>query len=333
MLIGMLEPGTEIPLSELAGTLGVSASQVASDLEMLSMCGIAPYSPGDLVPLYVEGDTVQIYGAMPALDRRVRLSSAEARALAAALQAAGRDSTDPLVKRLLHAASDIADPGEIERVVRTTTGADPGTHTTLASAARHSEAVRITYQTGGTETLTERVIEPHALLNERGVWYVEAFCRTAGAIRTFRIDRVADTTRTGEHFEPGPISVPGRALPTEGLPRAVVHLAPGVEVPEREWPGVRVVSENDSGTLVEVPYAGTGWIARQVASFLGAARVREPAEVREAVAQLAASELVALTDRQAPAPDPKRREISSMTRSESRRSTSSTGRAARNERP
>ncbi|MDF1542018.1 MAG: WYL domain-containing protein [Anaerosomatales bacterium] len=296
-LIGMLEPGTEAPLSELAGTLGVSASQVASDLEMLSMCGIAPYSPGDLVPLYVEGDRVTVYGSMPALDRRVRLSATEARALAAALQAAGRNSADALVKRLLLAASDAADPGEIERVIRTAAGADPGIHATLSCATRRSEAVRITYQAGGTETLAERVIEPRALLNERGVWYVDAFCRTAGAMRTFRIDRVADATPTGEHFEPGSVTVPGRALPTEGLPRAVVHLAPGVEVPEREWPGLRIVSEDASGTLIELPYAGTEWIARQVASFLGAARVLKPAEVREKIARLAASELGALTVR------------------------------------
>lgn len=297
MLIGMLKPGTEVPLSELAGALGVSVSQVASDLEMLSMCGIAPYSPGDLVPLYVEGDTVNIYGAMPALDRRVRLSTTEARALAAALQAAGRDSGDPLVKRLLQAASDVADPREIERVVRAATGADPGIHATLAGAARRSEAVRITYQAGSTEALTERVIEPTALLNERGVWYVEAFCRMAGAMRTFRIDRVRDAMPTGELFEPGSVTVPGSALPTEGLPRAVVRLDRGVEVPEREWPGLRIVSEDASGTLVEVPYAGTGWIARQVTSLLGAARVLEPAEVREAIARLAASELGVLTDR------------------------------------
>ncbi|MBE0416356.1 MAG: WYL domain-containing protein [Coriobacteriia bacterium] len=289
LLIGLLQPQTEIPLADLAGALGVSVPQVTADLELLSMCGVAPYSPGDLVPLYIEGDTVFVYGAMPALDRRVRLSPAEAQALAAALQAAGRTADDPLVSRLLDAASD-ADPHDIERVIRTAAATDPGNHATLSLAAGQHEAVRIRYQTGGTEKVTERVIEPLALLNERGTWYVEAYCRMAGAVRTFRVDRVRDAEPTGEHFEARTVILPGTALPTAGLPRALVRFEAGVEVPEREWPGMRVISEEPSGTVVEVPYAGTGWISRQVASFLGAAEVLEPAEVRRAVAELAASE-------------------------------------------
>jgi proteasome accessory factor C len=295
LLIGLLEPRTEMPLSVLADALGVSVPQVASDLELLSMCGIAPYSPGDLVPLYVDGDTVNVYGTVPALDRRVRLSPAEARALAAALQAAGRTADDALVGRLLEAASD-ADPHDIERVVRATAAADPGNHTTLSLAAGRHEAVLIAYQAGGNEVLTERVIEPHALLNERGIWYVEAFCRMSGAIRTFRIDRIREAALTGERFEPKPITIPGTSLPTQELPRALVRLAAGVELPEREWPGMRVLSEDASGTLVELPYAGTGWISRQVASYLGAAEVLEPAEVRQAVSHLAAAELAAVAD-------------------------------------
>ena len=289
-LIGLLRPSTEMPLGELADAVGVPARQVASDLELLSVCGVAPYYPGDLVPLYVEGETVHVYGAMPALERRVRLSQTEARALAAALQAAGRDAGDSLVARLLGAASDI-DPREIERVIRTSTASDPGHQATLALAAAQRTAVRIGYQSGGTEEVTERIIEPLALLNERGTWYVEGFCRLAGEMRTFRIDRVCSAVPTGERFEPLEVPLPGTALATGELPRALVRLAPGTAVPDREWPGVRVVTEDGSGTLVELPYAGTAWIARQVASYLGAAEVLEPAAVRDAVAELASSVL------------------------------------------
>lgn len=288
VLIGLLKPGTEMPLAELAAAVGVTIEQVTADLELLSLCGVAPYYPNDLVPLYVENDVVNVFDSMPALERRVRLSPPEARALAAALQAAGRTSDDPLVTRLLEAASD-TDPREIERVVRTAVAADTGCHATLALALERREAVRIRYQTGGTETLTDRVVEPLALLNERGIWYVEAYCRLAGAVRTFRVDRVQAAEPTGETFGRRSFSPSGSAVPAGGLPLARVRFEPGVELPEREWPGLRVVSEGSGGTEVEVPFAGTGWIARQVASFLGRAEVLEPAGVREAVARVAAS--------------------------------------------
>jgi len=288
VLIGLLRPGTRTPLAELAEAIGVTVEQVTADLELLSLCGVAPYYPNDLVPLYVEDGLVTVFDAMPALDRRVRLSAPEARALAAALQAAGRTSGDPLVRRLLDAASH-ADPREIERVIRTTVATDTGCHATLAMALERHEAVRIRYQTAGAEAVSERVIEPLALLNERGVWYVEAHCQLAGAMRTFRVDRVQSAELTGQTFERRSLTPAGSAVPAGRLPLARVRFDPGVELPEREWPGLRVVSEGPAGIEVEVPYAGTDWIARQVASFLGRAEVPEPAEVREAVVRVATS--------------------------------------------
>ena len=287
LLIGRLKPGSDEPLAALADATGVSVEQVAADLELLSVCGVAPYYPGDLIPLYVEGDTVHVWGAMPALDRTVRLSAAEARALAAALQAAGRNADDPLVARLLACASDV-DPHDIERLVRTAATADPGHYATLTIAVGRHEAVLIRHQGAGTELITERVIEPLGIFNERGTWYVEAYCRLVGAVRTFRVDRIQHAEPTGEHFEPRPVSFAGTALAVNGLPRALIRFDPDVQVPEREWPGLRVISEDGSGTVVEVPYAGTAWISRQVMAFLGTAEVLEPTEVREAVARLAA---------------------------------------------
>jgi proteasome accessory factor C len=290
VLIGLLQPGAEIRLADLAEAVGVSVEQVTADLELLSLCGVAPYYPNDLVPLYVEDGSVNVFGSMPALERRVRLSPPEARALAAALQAAGRTADDPLVSRLLQAASD-ANPHDIERVIRTTAATDPERHSALAVAVDRCEAVRISYQTGGAEEVTERVVEPLALLNERGAWYVQAHCRLAGAVRTFRMDRIRAAELTGELFDRRPVTPPGTALPIGALPRALVRFDVGIELPEREWPGLSVVSTDARGTLAEVPYAGTAWISRQVASFLGAAEVVEPPQVREAVARLAASEI------------------------------------------
>lgn len=290
VLVGLLQPESEMSLERLAGTVGASVEQTATDLELLSICGVAPYYPDDLVPLYLDGETVNIFGSMPALDRKVRLSAPEARALAAALQAAGRTATDPLVVRLLDGAGGY-DPLEIERLIRTVATTDPDTHATLAVAVTRHETLRVHYHNVSADETTERVVEPLALLDEHGVWYLQAYCRLAGALRTFRGDRIESAELTGERFEPRKVTVPGTAVPAGDLPRARVRFDADAQIPEREWPGMCVAQVADGCTTVEVPYAGTAWIARQVLSYLGSAEVLEPAEVREAVARLAAAEI------------------------------------------
>ncbi|MBS3956642.1 MAG: WYL domain-containing protein [Clostridiales bacterium] len=288
-LIRHLEPGLETRVADLAEQLGVSELGLTADLETLSLCAADPYDPLTAVPLYVEDGVVHVFGQMPALDRAIRLTAAEARALVAALQTAGRTQDDPLVTRVLAAASTI-DAGEVERAVRAATAPDNGALTILAAAVANRERVRIEYQGRADDTPARRTIEPLALQSERGAWYAHAFCRHAGAPRTFRIDRIFEATPLGEHFESPHFEPDGQILPAGKLPHATIALAPGIDPPEREWPGMRVVPGDGPGTLVEVPYAGTAWIARQVASYLGDATVIEPFEVREAVAALVARE-------------------------------------------
>ncbi len=288
-LMHHLEPDSVTPVPDLAEALGVSEQELAADLELLSVCAADRYDPLTNVPLYVEDGLVHVFGKMPALDRAVRLTSAEAHALVTALQAVGRGSDDPLVTALIAASSGV-DTGEVERVVRTAVSPDAGPYTVLASAAARRERVCIDYQGLGDPEPRARTIEPLAMQSERGAWYVHAFCREAGALRTFRLDRIRTAEPTGAHFTPHRFDATGAILPSENLPRAVIAFAPGVTPPEREWPGSHVIQIDAPGTVVAVPYAGTAWIAREVASFLGDAVVLEPFEVREAVASFVTGE-------------------------------------------
>jgi predicted DNA-binding transcriptional regulator YafY len=110
-------------------------------------------------------------------------------------------------------------------------------------------------------------------------------------MRTFRIDRVRGADVTGEEFELVASVSPDTAVTAfapEGLPVARLRFSAGEPFVEREWPGGRVVSEEpDGATIAEVPFAGTGWIARRVVARLGAVEVLEPAEIRAAVAEIA----------------------------------------------
>jgi proteasome accessory factor C len=291
-ILHLLAPDTETDLTQIARALDISVEAAARDLELLAMCGVSSEA-ADMVPIYIEDERLVVYNPLPALACPVRLSASEARALVTALQAAGMDEQGPLLTALLDAAgSPETHAADLARVVRSS--ASPAQSATMRAAvvAREQRHVlRLGYQSAGTDEPSERLVEPMSLVNERGSWYLEAFCRKAGALRTFRMDRALSAEVTDEVFTPRRLSLSGRAFVADDLPVATVRLAPGEQFSSREWPGAKITAENPDGSLdVAVPYAGTGWIARQVAGRLGGAEALGPQEVREAVARLASGE-------------------------------------------
>lgn len=290
-LLHTLKPGTEVRLSKLAEAFDTDVAQLTRDLELLSCCGVSQHGD-ELVPIYVEDGVLVVFNPLPALGGAVRLSASEAHALIAALQAAGLGADDDLVRTLVagSVAADI-DAEQVERVVRSAaTSGQADALKQVALALEKRRVVQLRYQNAGAQTASTRDVEPLALVNERGVWYLEAYCRKAEGLRTFRVDRITEALVTTQSFEPRGLAIHGRAFVATDLPVATVRLDAGQEFSTREWPGAKAIERHDDGTLVvEVPYAGTGWVARQIVARLGAAQVVGPAEVRAAVAELAKS--------------------------------------------
>lgn len=296
-LLHIFEPGTEVPISSIAEQLGVEPAEIESDLELLACCGLDRYNPQAAIPLLVENGVVTVYGELPALDKPLRLSAREAQALAAALQSAGMGGNDPLAAKLLAAAADASQTADIELTLRA--AATPGSGFTLKPlvlAAQEHRVVRIEYRSYGRETESQRTIEPLAVVQDLGAWYVRAFCRESGFVQTFRVDRIKDARLTTETFTPRDSELSATALETYGLPTAHVRFSAGTSFDTRDWPGSTIAEQDESGITVDVPYAGLGWIARQVAARLGGAEVLGPDEVRDAVADIAREELIRLGD-------------------------------------
>jgi proteasome accessory factor C len=290
-LLPLLTPGAEVPLDELASAVGATPAQVAADVATLSLCGLPPYSPDELVEAYVEDGVVHVFAGAPALDRPLRLTPAEAASLAAALEACGHGPDDPLREKLLAAASTPADAVDLAWAVRA--GVSPGgladIHAMLATAVGEHEAVRMEYFSAARGELSERVVEPWAMGVDGGVWYVTGWCRTASAERVFRLDRIHTLEPVGEHFvPPAEVHPPVPAFPAESdLRHACVRLSRGTDLSSRDWPGALFRRGEADDTLVEVPYASPEWVARRVAARLGTAEVIGPAEVRAEVVAVA----------------------------------------------
>ena len=74
-----------VAVAEAARDFGVSERQLRSDLELLWMCGLPGYGPGDLIDLSFEGDRVRVTFTA-GMVRPLRLTTDEAVALVVALR-------------------------------------------------------------------------------------------------------------------------------------------------------------------------------------------------------------------------------------------------------
>ncbi len=295
-LLPYLRVHERVSLSALAAATGTTPEQVAEDLTLLTYCGVPPFSPYDMVDLMIDGDMVEVYMAPPALERPVRLSPVETRALIAALETAGHEPDDPLVTKLLDCVAAPLDAEALMAVVRG--GGSAGirdTYEVIAETLEEAAALEIEYFTASSGRHSTRVVHPYSLVNERGVWYLSAFCELAGEVRTFRVDRIRSARATGDHFSRPAVAAAvaaaarGSVAPRGAdLPRATLLLHAGAPFrEERDWPGATFEKRAEGAVEASVPYSSPSWIARRVAAGLGSIEVLAPDEVRRAVCDTA----------------------------------------------
>src|SRR4030095_12589626 len=104
----------------------------------------------------------------------------------------------------------------------------------LLEATSGRKRVVFSYRPPGREA-AERRLDPYALVNRRGTWYVVGHDADRDALRSFRVSRIASDIRKARPTSRGPdLEVPasfdpGKGLPTagepEGAPMALVRAA------------------------------------------------------------------------------------------------------------
>lgn len=287
-LLPFLNERRLVPLSELAAAVGTDEATVAEDLTVLSLCGGDERDPGQLIGVYVEGDTAEVFADLPAMGRPVRLTPSEARALTTALESIGVDPRSALLERLARHAERGVDPEALARTVRAAFAQD-GQASVIAAldvASQRGLVASIRYASAHSGQETVRRVHPLALHRVRDSWYLVADCESAGEQRTFRVDRITGVSLTHDVFERPDGTIPDTSpLPEfDTLPRAVVLFAEdGPDLNDRDWPGTVFERLPDGTVSASVPYAGSTWLARKVAARLGAARIVEPEALRGAV--------------------------------------------------
>jgi proteasome accessory factor C len=263
----LARPG--IAIAEVADDLGISQRQLREDLELLWVCGLPGYGPGDLIDMAFDGDRVTItYDA--GIDRPLRLNRDEALALIVALRMLAetpgvghRDAIEHALAKLESAAGEFAEPPVAVRL--------PGNADRLEEfrrAVQRRRALRITYYAATRDQTTERIIDPMRVLMIGGRSYLEAWCRRAEAVRMFRIDRIDASTELDEPAAPPPQAVPtdvsaGVFHPTADLPLVTLQVGRGARWITEYYPCEDVRRQGEHW-LVSLRVSDLDWARRLV---------------------------------------------------------------------
>jgi proteasome accessory factor C len=290
----LVRPG--VLIEEVAADFSITVRQLRRDLELLWMCGLPGYGPGDLIDLSFEGDTVTVtFDA--GMRRPLRLSRAEATALVVALRALadtpGLADTGS-VRRAL--AKIEAAAGQTDGVVLGLATREEAALTTVRDALDHRRALRIRYYTPSRDRVSERIVDPMRLLLVESRSYLEAWCRAVEEVRLFRLDRIEHVMTLDEPAQPPPHARPadvsaGLFRPRPDQRTAVLTLAPDARWVAEYYPIDELIEGEAGSATVRIRYAETDWMVRLVLGLGADVIVRDPPELAAAVTQRALAAL------------------------------------------
>jgi proteasome accessory factor C len=251
-------------VSEVAERFGTTEKKVVEDLEgVIMLCGVYPYTPGDLVEVDVDEDERVWIRAADWITRPLRLTPPEGLGLLGAARFAAARGTNPLLQSAISKLS-AALGVDAEEVLEVELGAaDQVIRKTLEESTAQKAVVEIDYYSFGRDAWETRAVEPHRVFNSNGADYAWAWCRKVEDWRLFRVDRVRRAELTGDHFEarkapsaPAPFSDPA-----EGE-RVILELAPEARWASEEYPVESVRAGRGGWLRVELKVTEKAWLER-----------------------------------------------------------------------
>ncbi len=298
-LVPYLQARPGIKIADAAADFGITEGQLRRDLQLLWMCGLPGHSPGDLIDLSFEGDTVSvIFDA--GMSRPLRLTAEEALALVVALRTlaetpglADLDAVQRALAKVEAAAGGVVDDATVAVQLDEVTRLLP----VLRRAVDQARALELRYYTAARDESTERIVDPLRVFELDGHAYLEAWCRRAEGVRIFRVDRVEDVRLLDEPARP-PADLQLRDL-AEGVFQpasehllAVLRVAPAYAWVADYYPTEEVI-ELDEGLQVSLRVSEPAWVRALVLGSGAQVEVLSPGWLAESIRSDAGTALAA----------------------------------------
>jgi proteasome accessory factor C len=296
----LAHPDSEV--SEVAREFGVTEAQVRADVNLLWMCGLPGYGPGDLIDVTWHGDRVTLSNA-ETIERPLRLTSDEALALITALRALsgvpGIVSTNAIDRALAKLEAAAGTAGVADRVVAAPDAdSDATVVTTVSDALARGRRLHLRYWVPARDEATERDVDPLRLFTSEGAAYLKAYCHASEDLRTFKLSRVLSAEILDVEVA-APDDARQRAFDADLFtPAADDRLVTFSLDPAARWvadyyPCEEVSERGDGGLIVRLRSHDDDWVRWLALGLAGVARLTDPPELAAQVREAAASALAA----------------------------------------
>lgn len=279
-LVPWLAANSGVRVADAAAHFGVTEDQLLADLGSVITSGADDWTLFD-IQYWEDGGGIEVIDALD-LDAPLTLTPDEGFALMVALNAlaavpGGADSDElaSVTSKLAAALGRHAPaPGALSVRVDLPEEVLGPVEAALASG----RAVDLTYLGAVRDEITQRVVDPLGVVVVDGYGYVRGYCRSAGGLRMFRVDRVRAITVS---------DLPARTIkdPAEVEPMSVALGTTGrvvlVDVPDGSplldrHPVSRRWALPEGGVRAELPVGDFTWARRLVLGSAGAVVLREP---------------------------------------------------------
>jgi proteasome accessory factor C len=289
----LTRPGAK--LADVARTFGVSEQQISRDLALVYMCGLPGYFPGDLIEVDITASGRITVSNADAIARPLRLSRDEALPLIVGLRMLAdlpglqdRQAVDSALAKLEDAAGEAAAASAAVSVEVEPPSASPHTVSAVELALRERRRLHLSYYVPARDETTHRDVDPMRVTVVAGRTYLEGWCRSAEAVRLFRLDRITAVTVLDAPAQPPADAAPrdldaGLFQPGPDDIAVTIEVGPaGRWVPEY-YPCESVDELPGGGAVITMRTADTRWVRRLALRLGSSARVIAPAQLVAAV--------------------------------------------------
>ena len=279
-LVPWLAANSGVRVADAADHFGITEEQLLADLGSVITSGADDWTLFD-IQYWEDGGGIEVIDALD-LDAPLTLTPDEGLALIVALNALatvpGGADNDELASVTAKLAAALGRHAPAPGVLAVRVDLPEAVVGPVEQALAAGRAVELTYLGAVRDEVTHRVVDPLGVVVVDGYGYVRGYCRSAGGLRMFRVDRIRAIAVSDQPARavdaPAEVEPMSVALGSTGLV-ILVDAPQGAPLLDRN-PVTRTWALPEGGVRAELPVGDFTWARRLVLGSGGAVVLREP---------------------------------------------------------